>query len=95
LNVQRNTYSLGNGVTFTKEGTKERIGGDAFDVVLAKGAYRALIHGVSFLFLNKDRVHGFPVTEFCPMYDEMTGELMAGIRYWRLDEKKPMTAGFY
>lgn len=95
LNVQRNTYSLGNGVTFTKEETKEKLGGDAFDVVLSKGTYKALIHGVSFLFLNKDRVHVFPVTEFCPMYDEMTGELMAGIRYWRLDEKKPSTAVLY
>lgn len=95
LNVQRNTYSLGNGVTFTQEGTKEQLGGDAFDTILFKAGYKALIHGVCFLFLNVDRVHMFPVTEFCPMYDEMTGEMMAGIRYWRLDEKKPMTAVLY
>lgn len=95
LNVQRNTYSLGNGVTFTQDGTKEQLGGDAFDTILAKAGYKALIHGVCFLFLNVDRVHMFPVTEFCPMYDEMTGEMMAGIRYWRLDEKKPMTAVLY
>lgn len=95
LNVQRNTYSLGNGVTFTQDGTKDKLGGDVFDTVLAKAGYKALIHGVCFLFLNVDKVHVFPVTEFCPMYDEMTGEMMAGIRYWRLDEKKPMTAVLY
>lgn len=95
LNVQRCTYSLGNGVTFMQESTKEKVGGDEFDTVLKNAAYKALIHGVSFMFLNVDHVHVFPVTEFAPLYDEETGALRAGVRYWRLEDGKPATAVLY
>lgn len=95
LNVQRNTYSLGNGVTFKGKETKGKLGGDKFDAVLSEAGYKALIHGVSFLFLNVDAVHVFPVTEFVPLYDEKTGKLMAGVRYWRLEAKRPGFATLY
>lgn len=95
LNVQRCTYSLGNGVTFEVEETKEKLGALTFDTQLKIAAYKALIHGVAFLFLNIDRVHVFPVTEFAPLYDEYTGELRAGVRYWRVDADKPRTATLY
>lgn len=94
LNVQRCTYSLGNGITFAQEETKKKLGDD-FDTRIKTGAYKALIHGVSFLFLNMDRIHVFPVTEFAPLYDEMTGALCAGVRYWRLAADKPSTAVLY
>ena len=94
LNVQRCTYSLGNGITFAQEETKKKLGDD-FDTRIKTGAYKALIHGVSFLFLNMDRIHVFPVTEFAPLYDEMTGALCAGVRYWRLAAAKPSTAVLY
>ena len=109
LNTQRCTYSLGNGVTFTdhvekttdEEGkevkvdtTKIRLG-NKFDTDLKKTGYKALIHGVSFGFWNVKRLHMFPVTEFVPLWDEDTGALRAGIRFWRLDDDKPMTAVLY
>lgn len=95
LNVQRCTYSLGNGVTFKGKDTKKKLGEETFDTRLKRAAYKALIHGVSFIFLNVDEIRVFPVTEFAPMYDENTGALRAGVRYWRIDESKPATATLY
>lgn len=94
LNTQRATYSLGNGLTFRDEVTKARLGQD-FDTRIMQGGYYALIHGVSFIFFNVERVHIFPLTEFAPLWDEETGALRAGVRFWRVDPKKPMQAVFY
>ena len=109
LNTQRRTYSLGNGVSFTKhkiktrgedgkeitiDETKQRLG-DAFDTDLNEVADKALIHGLSFGFWNVNKLYCFPLTEFVPLWDEDTGALRAGIRFWRLAENKPMTVVFY
>ena len=95
LNVQRCTYSLGNGVTFDEDGVKEKLG-DQFDTDLYRCAYKALIHGVSFGFWNVDRLYVFPVTEFVPLKDEDDGTLRAGIRFWSMDwDKKPVTVVLY
>ena len=108
LNTQRCSYLLGNGVGFTHkekrlndEGvevqvdvTKERLG-PKFDTDLNDWGYKALIHGVAFGFWNLDRLYVFPITEFVPLWDEDTGALRAGIRFWRLTPDKPMTAVLY
>ena len=109
LNTQRCTYSLGNGISFTDhieqvtdengvpvqvDTTKKRLG-PKFDTDTKKIGYKGLIHGVSFGFWNVTRLHMFPVTEFAPLWDEDTGALRAGIRFWRLDDDKPMTAILY
>lgn len=109
LNTQRCTYLLGNGVSFSdhkettvnEEGievtidtTKETLG-NRFDSDVKKLGYKSLIHGVSFGYWNVDRLHIFPITEFVPLWDEDTGSLRAGIRFWRLDENKPMIAVLY
>lgn len=109
LNTQRCTYLLGNGVSFTdhreevigEEGipiitdqTKEALG-EKFDTDLKRAGYLALIHGVSFGFWNFDRMYVFPVTEFVPLWDEETGTMKAGIRFWRLDDTKPMMVVLY
>lgn len=108
LNTQRCMYSLGNGVSFTEhkekvsvngaeqtvDRTKEILGQD-FDTALKDAAYNALIHGVSFGFWNFDTLYVFPLTEFVPLWDEETGALRAGIRFWQLDKDKPMTAKLY
>ena len=93
LNVQRNTYSLGNGVSFDVEGVKDRFG-EKFDTTLMKAAYKSLIHGVCFPFWN-GRLNYFQATEFAPLYDEETGVLRAGIRFWQIDTDKPMFAVVY
>lgn len=95
LNTQRCAYSLGNGIYFSDDGMKESFG-DEFDTALYDGAYKALIHGISYLFWNLDRAHVFPATEFCPLWDEYDGTLRAGIRFWSIDwTRKPVTAVFY
>lgn len=108
LNTQRCAYLLGNGVSFTKketrvnaEGiqvqidvTKERLG-PRFDTALMEWGYLALIHGVAFGFWNYDRLMVFPLTQFVPLWDEETGALRAGIRFWRLDRDRPLRAELY
>src|SRR5574344_965035 len=85
----RNSYLLGNGVTFEQDSTKARLGA-SFDGMLKNLGYKALIHGVSFGFWNVDNLYIFPVTEFVPFWDENTGALMAGVRFWQLDTDKPL-----
>lgn len=95
LNNLRCTYSLGNGVTFGTDGLKEQLG-NGFDNSLYNLGYNALIHGVAYGFWNLNRLHVFPATEFCPLWDEDTGALRAGIRFWSLDwETRPVTAVLY
>lgn len=94
LNVQRCTYSLGNGITFSKDGVKEKLGKD-FDTKFKKAGYNAIIHGLTFLFWNVNTFYNFKITEFVPLFDEFTGELMAGIRFWQLDDDKPMIITLY
>ena len=108
LNKQRNTYSLGNGITFasatrekqadgtsiTKDTVKDRLG-KKFDTDLADLCYKGLIHGVSFGFWDVDRMYVFPITQFVPLWDETTGKLRAGIRYWRIHPEKPLIVVLY
>ena len=109
LNTQRRTYSLGNGISFANieteqdengrerrvDRTKEILGND-FDNAIDTAAYYALIHGVSFPFWNFDHVNVFKLTEFVPLWDEETGALKAGIRFWSLDwNHKPVTVVLY
>lgn len=109
LNTQRCMYLLGNGVSFTEhvEVTKDKDGhetkidttkemlGDDFDTKLKEAAYFALIHKMSFGFWDYDRMHVFKFTEFVPLWDENTGELKAGIRFWQIDSQKPTIAVLY
>lgn len=108
LNTQRCMYLLGNGVSFTDhittqiedgietkiDETKEMLGTD-FDVALRDLGYYGLIHKVSFGFWNFDRLHVFKYTEFVPLWDEYTGELRAGIRFWQISDEKPTIAVLY
>lgn len=101
LNTQRTMYSLGQGVSFVdvdeagdEDTTKERLG-KHFDHDLRTLAYNALIHGVCFGFWNLNRMFVFPLTEFCPLWDEYDGTLRAGIRFWRIDRSRPMQVVLY
>lgn len=89
--IQQAQYVLSNGVTFEKEDTAKRLGAD-FDTDLQKLAKKALVAGVSFGFWNYDHleVFGFADTTkepgFVPLYDEDSGLLRAGIRYWNTND---------
>jgi hypothetical protein len=94
LNVQRNTYSLGNGLKFKKDSTKDKFG-KGFDEAVFRGGYYSLIHALSFLFYTGKSTEFFKVTEFAPLWDEETGVLRGGIRFWQIDETKPTFAVVY
>ena len=94
LNTQRNSYSLGNGIQFEDAEIKSKLG-EEFDTELKEAGYFAQIHGISFMFWNVDHVHVFKLTEFVPLWDENTGSLRAGIRFWQIDDNKPVNAVLY
>lgn len=89
--TQQVQYVLSNGVTFQKNGTKEKLGKD-FDVVLQEAMKRAMVCGKSFVFWNRNHAQVFNLVKteavpgFVPLYDEETGVLRAGIRFWSLGD---------
>lgn len=93
--TQENQYLLGNGVSFGEDGTKERLGGEDFDLQIQKAGRAALIGGLSFGFVNLDHIEVFKYTEFKPLWDEEDGGLKAGIRYWQVANDKPLRATLY
>ena len=92
--TQENQYLLGNGATFTKDDTKDKLGKD-FDEQLQDLGKKALVGGVAFGFFNLDHIDAFSLLEFVPLYDEENGALRAGIRFWQVDSGKPMRATLY
>lgn len=90
--TQQVQYVLSNGVSFQKKDTKKKLG-KAFDTRLQFAAKKAMIDKVSFLFWNLDHLEVFCFADtptdpgFVPLYDEDTGALRAGVRYWHPDEK--------
>lgn len=93
-------FLLGNGVSFSEEGTKDKLG-QKFDLQVQRAAVMALNGGVSFGFWNKDHLEVFGVASsvgepvFVPLYDEENGALRAGIRFWQIDDSKPLRATLY
>lgn len=92
--TQETAYLMGNGVTFQSENTKNKLGAD-FDTRIYKAVKSSLIQGVSFGLYNLDHVEFYKLTEFVPLYDEETGLLMAGVRFWQLDNDKPLRATLF
>lgn len=109
LNVERVSYSLGNGVSFagkkeetasdgtkyTRDATKDRLGND-FDDMLFRMGLNACEHSVCYCFYNDGDYHVFPMTEFLPFKDEITGKIRAGVRFWSIDwNKSPIVVDLY
>lgn len=92
--TQQNQYLLGNGITWQEESTADRLGKD-FDNRVQEAGKMALVGGVSFGFFNFDHLEVFSVLEFAPLYDEENGALRAGVRFWQVDNSKPMRATLY
>lgn len=86
--IQQTQYVLAHGISFEDDATKEKLGKN-FDNQLSALAKKAMVDGVSFGFWNFDHleVFGFADTPkepgFAPLYDEDTGLLRAGVRYWK------------
>lgn len=109
LTTQRCSYSLGNGVSFAGrreeakpdggktyvDATKEALG-PVFDRKLKETAAHALRHGRAFCYYNDGDYYVFPVTEFMPLPDEVTGRIRAGARFWSVAwGKRPITVDLY
>lgn len=92
--TQAVSYLLGNGVTFKSEANKDKLGKD-FDKQVQDIATHAKNGGVAFGFWNLDHLECFDLTEFVPIYDEDDGGLKAGIRFWQIDDSKPLRATLY
>ncbi len=92
--TQAVSYLLGNGVTFKSEANKDKLGKD-FDKKVQDVATHAKNGGVAFGFWNFDHLECFDLTEFVPIYDEDDGGLKAGIRFWQIDDSKPLRATLY
>ena len=92
--IQENQYLLGNGVTWKNDSTADALGGN-FDTVLQNLGHDALVGGQSFGFWNLDHVDNFSIKEFVPLYDEEDGAMKAGIRFWQMDNLKPLRATLY
>ncbi len=98
--TQSVNYLLANGISFENEETKKRFGGDSFDRKMYKAAYEAKIGAVSFPFWNVKNGKGqidsvFSLREFAPLWDEETGGLSSGVRFWQLAANKPLRATLY
>lgn len=95
--VQENQFLLGNGVTWEKPDTADKLGtqNQQFDTQLSICAKYALIHGEAFGFFNLDHLEVFSLLEFVPLYDEENGALRAGIRFWQISTSKPLRATLY
>lgn len=90
-------HLLGNGVRWNKEETAKKLGTKekSLDSQMNIGATKSKWGGVSFGFWNKDHIEFFSALEFVPLLDEETGGLRAGIRFWQVDNTKPLRAFLY
>ena len=91
--TQLSQYLLGNGAML-KDSTVKKLGDD-FDNRLQQIGESALCGGSAFGFFNLDHVEAFSLLDFAPLYDEETGSLKAGVRFWQIDKNKPLRATLF
>ena len=109
LVTQRVSYSLGNGISFANkkqerkadqtlvihDPTKDELG-NKFDDIAYRVGFNAVKHGACYCFYNDGEYHIFPMTEFLPFMDEVTGKIRAGVRFWCLEwKKRPVVVDLY
>ena len=92
--TQQNQFLLGNGISWGKDDTNDKLGED-FDTQVQKAGRYALCDAVSFGFWNLDHLVVFSVPEFAPLYDEEDGALKAAVRFWQIAPDKPLRATLY
>lgn len=94
LATQQASFSLGNGIVWADTKTGDKVG-DKFDKMVYKAGRGAIVQGVTYGFWNLDHLEVFMAKEFAPLLDEQNGSLRAGIRFWQIDDTKPLRAVFY
>lgn len=94
LTTQLNQFLLGNGVTLKNAENKAKLGKD-FDVKFNQAGKKSLTKTLSFIFWNFDHIEVFSSLEFAPLWNDEFGALQLGVRFWQIDDKKPLRATFY
>ena len=89
------------GTTATVDETKDALGDD-FDQMVYQWAYWAQGNGAAYMYVHPGFANDgwefnlFKKTEFLALYDERTGALRGGIRFWCLEwGKRPVNAILY
>lgn len=95
--TQEVQYLLGNGITWGNEDTEAKLGTGrkSIDRQTKSAAKKALWGGQAFGFYDKDHVEVFSYLEYVPLYDEYNGAMMAGVRFWQIDDSHPLRATLY
>jgi hypothetical protein len=88
------SHLLANGIGFEHEQNKEKLG-KGFDDTMKKIYREALVCGVSYGFYDGEKTIHIPYLQFCPVLDDYSGRLRAGIYWTQIDDKKPLTVYFY
>lgn len=97
---QEISYLLGNGVLFGEESTTKNLG-KGFHKTLKEIVTRGSVQGRSYGFWNYDHLEAFSFAStqttpgFAALYDEDTGVLSAGVRFWQIDSEKPLRMTLY
>ena len=92
--IQANSTLLGNGISW-KNGKGGKALGPDFDRKIIKAGRNAQVDGVTFGFFNNGKVEIYSLLEFAPLYDEEDSGLKAGVRFWRIDNDKPLRATMF
>lgn len=90
--TQQVQFLLGNGTSWEKASDPF---GEEFDNRLQEIAKNALIGGIAYGFWDLNKLTVFKASEFVPLWDEETGALRAGVRWWQIDTNKPLRATLY
>lgn len=95
--VQECQFLLGNGATWENKDTANKLGTaeKPFDNQLRNLAEKALWGGAAYGFFDSDHIEVFSALQFVPLLDEFTSNIMAGVRYWRIADNKPLIATLY
>ena len=88
------SHLLTNGIAFDDPEIKDRFGAN-FDGTVRKILTDAKNCGVSYGFFNGEKLIHFPFTQFKAIPDDYTNEIRAGIRFFQIDENKPMMITLY
>lgn len=95
--TQEVQYLLGNGIAWGNEDTEAKLGTGrkSIDRQTKSAATKALWGRQAFGFYDKDHVEVFSYLEYVPIYDEYNGAMMAGVRFWQIDDSHPLRATLY
>ena len=98
--MQTLSYSFGNGVTFDNEAIKNKLG-TSFDKKITEWVRYAINDGESYVYVTENKIMPMSIASdkskpiFIPLIDEETGVVKSGLRYWQLNNEKPLRITLY